>query len=181
MHRMQYRDRGFSYIIVLAAIVIVGIMAEVTTTLASHEVRVDREAELLYRGMAYRRAVESYYLAGEKVKQFPRNLEDLAKDPRFPKRHHIRRLYPDPMGKGKKEWTLVRAPDGGIAGVASQGSEEPIKQANFPKEMEKFAGAKAYSEWIFEYVPPPPPPAPVRVPRTPGAPPLVAPPVLKTN
>lgn len=174
------QDRGFSYIIVLAAIVIVGIMAEVTTTLTSHELRVDREAELLHRGLAYRRAIESYYQAGKVLKRFPPNLEDLAKDPRFPKRHHIRQLYPDPMGKDdNKEWTLVRAADGGIAGVASRGEEEPIKQANFPKKLEKFTGAAAYSEWIFEYVPPPPPP--VRVPRAPIPPPLAAPPVLKTN
>jgi hypothetical protein len=54
----------------------------------------------------------------------------------------------------KAEWLLIRAADGGISGVASQSKDEPLKQANFPKEFEKFAGAKSYAEWVFEYQPP---------------------------
>lgn len=174
------QDRGFSYIMVLAAVVVTGIMAEVATTLTSHQVRADREAELLFRGIAYQKAIESYYLAGEAVKQLPRTLEDLVEDPRFPKKHHIRMLYPDPMGTDdKKEWTLIHGLDGGISGVASRGKLEPLKQANFPPKYEIFVGAESYADWIFEFTPPlPPPKAPVQ-PNAPGQP--VGPPVLKTN
>ena len=180
MHETRRQDRGFSYIMVLAAVVVTGIMAEVATTLTSREVRANREAELLFRGMAYERAIESYYTAGEGVKHLPRNLEDLVDDPRFPEKHHIRQLYPDPMGiDEKKEWTLVRGPDGGIAGVVSQGKGEPNKQANFPPNYDKFMGAESYADWIFEYTPPAPPPKVPVQPRAPTQP--VGPPVLKMN
>jgi type II secretory pathway pseudopilin PulG len=139
---------------VLAAVVVVGILAESAVALSSRLIQVDREAELLFRGQAYQRAIRSYYEAGKPIKAFPRALEDLLDDPRFPHKRHLRALYPDPLARdGKGEWTLVRAADGGISGVASTSGEEPLKQANFPPGLENFAGAKAYSEWIFEYRP----------------------------
>jgi type II secretory pathway pseudopilin PulG len=154
---------GFTYVMVLAAVVVVGILAQAAVPLSSHIAQADREAELLFRGQAYRNAIKSYYEAGKPIKAFPRALEDLLDDPRFPRKRHLRAPYPDPLARdGKGEWTLVRAADGGISGVASTGGEEPLKQANFPPGLEDFAGAKAYSEWVFEYRPTatPSPPAP---------------------
>jgi len=167
-------SKGFSYIMVMAAIVIIGIVAEAARVSTWRVMQADREAELLFRGGAYRNAIESFYQSNG---QFPRELEDLVKDPRSASRRHLRALYPDPMGKGdKKAWLLVRAVDGGIAGVVSASTGEPMKQANFPKQFEKFALAKSYSEWIFEYVPvkrtAPNVPRPITTPA--------APPVLKT-
>ena len=147
------RERGFSYALVLAAVVILGIVAEAAHVTTWRMLKAEREQELLFRGDAYRRAIQSYYEAGGAIKQFPRSLDDLVKDSRTASgKHHIRALYPDPMSRDEKpEWTLLRAADGGISGVASQSKDEPLKQANFPKEFEKFAGAKSYTEWIFEY------------------------------
>jgi type II secretory pathway pseudopilin PulG len=140
------RGRGFTYIAVLAAVVIVGILAEAGRATTWHALKKDREAELLFRGLAYRNAIRSFHLAHG---VFPRT------------RRHIRKLYADPTSKDEKpEWRLVRAIDGGIAGVASASSDTPLKQANFPVEVEKFTGAQSYSEWIFEYVPPLKPSAP---------------------
>lgn len=158
---------------VLAAIVIVGIVVEVAQVSTWRVVRADREAELLFRGLAYRNAIRSFHQANG---AFPRSLEDLLKDPRSASgRRHIRALYRDPMSQDKKqEWRLIRAIDGGIAGVSSASREEPLKQVNFPKELEKFTGANAYAEWLFEYVPPPAPP-----PKPGVAPPAAKPPVLK--
>jgi type II secretory pathway pseudopilin PulG len=148
---MRPTPRGFSYVMVMVAIVIIGIVAEAARVSTSRLLRVDREAELLFRGTAYRNAIESFYRTHG---AYPRQLEDLVKDPRLASRRHLRALYPDPMGKGaNKEWDLVRAIDGGIAGVASASTDEPMKQANFPKQFEKFASAKSYSDWVFEYVP----------------------------
>jgi type II secretory pathway pseudopilin PulG len=146
------RSSGFSYAVVLAAVVIIGIVVEAAHVTTWRVVRADREAELLFRGQAYRRAIESYYQSNG---AFPRSLEDLLKDPRSASKRHIRALYPDPMAKDeKKEWRLVRN-GGGISGVASASAEEPLKQANFPVGLEKLAGAKSYSDWVFEYVPQP--------------------------
>lgn len=146
------KQRGFAYAAVLAAVVIVGIGAEVAYLSTARIVQADREAELLFRGQAYRRAIESYYRANG---SYPRALEDLLKDPRFPSRRHIRVLYEDPMAKGK-DWLLIRASDGGIGGVASSSTAKPLKTANFPAHFEKFNDAKSYSEWAFEYLPPAP-------------------------
>lgn len=168
---------GFTYVMVLAAAVIVGIVVEAAQVTTWRVVQVDREAELLFRGEAYRRAIQSYYEAEKALRSFPRSLEDLLEDPRFPNRRHLRTLYPDPMVKGEEaEWTLIRARDGGIAGVASRGTDEPIKQANFKAGFETFAGAQAYSDWIFEYRPPPVVSSPRNAkPSQSGAPPLLKP------
>src|SRR5262249_14916263 len=96
--------------------------------------------------------------------QYPRELQDLVRDPHSPSRRHLRALYPDPMsaqygpaqyGPAKSEggWQLIRAADGGIQGVASRSAEEPLKKANFPKRWQQFEKAKSYREWSFEYVP----------------------------
>jgi type II secretory pathway pseudopilin PulG len=136
---------------VLAATVIVGIVLEAAQVTTWRVVRADREAELLFRGQAYRSAIASFYQSNG---AFPRSLEDLLKDPRSVSKRHIRVLYADPMSKDpKQEWRLVRAAGGGIAGVASSGSDEPLKKANFPAGFENFAGARAYSDWIFEFTP----------------------------
>lgn len=164
---MNYHQQGFSYAVVLAAVVILGIVAEAAHLTTWRLLKSEREQELLFRGDAYRRAIRSYYESGGAIKQFPRALDDLLKDSRTASgKRHIRALYPDPMNKDEKpEWTLIRAADGGISGVASQSKDEPLKQANFPKEFEKFAGATSYSDWVFEYRPsvvlPPGQPAPV--------------------
>jgi len=157
---VRSKSGGFTYVMVLAAVVIVGIVVEAAHVTTWRVVRVDREAELLFRGQAYRNAVKSFYEANG---VFPRTLEDLVKDPRSASgKRHIRALYRDPMAKDEKaEWRIIRAIDGGIAGVSSASTEEPLKQANFPPELVKFTGAKSYAEWMFEYVPPPVAPKPI--------------------
>jgi hypothetical protein len=153
---------------VLAAIVITGILLGVADVQTSHAIKREREEELLYRGLAYRAAIRSYYEAGTPVKSFPRELQDLLKDSRSVHKRHIRALYPDPMAHGKGEWKVVRGADGGISGVASTSKDTPLKTANFPSGLEKFDAAKTYEEWVFEYAPartapagrvPPPAPA----------------------
>ena len=164
-------ERGFSYALILAAVVILGIVAEAAHVTTWRIVKADREQELLFRGDAYRRAIQSYYEAGGAIKQFPRNLDDLLKDSRTASgKPHIRALYADPMNKEEKaEWRLIRALDGGISGVASQSTDEPLKQANFPMGFENFAGAKSYSDWVFEFRPPTAIPQSLQLPGSPSA------------
>lgn len=165
------RQRGFTYVMVLAAIVVVGILIGAARATTWRSLQIDREAELLFRGKAFRNAIQAFYQSNG---AYPRSLEDLLQDPRTPSRRYLRALYPDPMTKG--DWNLVRASGGGISGVASSSGAEPLKRANFPKEFEKFSGAKTYSEWIFDYVPPAlPKPKPSGPTLAPGAPPLATP------
>ncbi len=144
---------GFTYIMVLVAVVITGLMAGVAATIVSRVMQVEREKELLFRGLAYQDAIKSYYQAGTKLNTFifPRSLNDLLSDPRFPGKHHIRALYVDPMGKGRREWRVIRSIDGGIAGVASSSKQKSLKAANFPAGLESLAGKKSYAEWVFQY------------------------------
>ncbi len=152
------RERGFTYAMVLVAIVLVGIFAGVANMATSRIVQADREEELMFRGMAYRNAIQRYYAVAAR---YPRSLDELLKDPRFAYRSYLRAPYHDPMAGEESDvnksggWRLVRAADGGIAGVASRSGQEPMKKANFPLGLEKFDGAKSYAEWIFEYSPHP--------------------------
>jgi type II secretory pathway pseudopilin PulG len=156
--RRSSAARGFTYVTVLAAVVVLGIVAEAGRATTWRALKADREAELIFRGLAYRNAIRSFHLTHG---AFPRSLQDLEKDPRSHAKRHIRKLYAEPMAKDEQgEWRLLVAPGGGIAGVASASSEEPLKKANFPVELEKFTGAQSYAEWIFEYTPPLKPPAP---------------------
>ena len=88
-------------------------------------------------GQQYRSAIESYRLAGG-VNQYPRRLDDLLQDPRLPTiKRHLRRLYPDPI-TGQSTWGIVKAPDGGILGVFSLSTQEPLKTASRPAGLLPF-------------------------------------------
>ena len=147
------RQRGFTYAMVLVAIVLVGLFAGLANLTTTRIVQADREAELLFRGQAYRNAIARYHaLAG----RYPRTLQDLLQDPRLAQRTHLRALYPDPMAEPAERaleggWRLLRARDGGIAGVASKSRQEPLKKAHFPPGLDKFEAARTYEEWLFEY------------------------------
>jgi type II secretory pathway pseudopilin PulG len=142
---------GFTYVMILVAVVVMGIFAEVATFYTSRSRQMDREAELLFRGDAYRNAIKSYYESGRPNKTYPRSLEDLLKDPRTTHKSHLRMLYPDPFGNEKGSWKLLRANDGGISGVASKSTEKPLKTGNFRPGYEKFEVANTYADWTFEY------------------------------
>ncbi len=144
------RAGGFTYATVLVLVVIMGIMAGVAQEMAWRAMRAERETELIFRGEAYVHAIESYRLVNG---YYPRELQDLVRDPNSPTRRHLRTLYPDPFAKDKAGWQLIRAADGGIQGVASASEAEPLKKGNFPKRWKGFEQAKTYRDWAFMYVP----------------------------
>jgi type II secretory pathway pseudopilin PulG len=107
----------------------------------------EKEAELLYVGNQYRKAIERYFLNGPG--QYPRTLDDLLKDPRKPlTERYLRRLYPDPI-TGKYEWGLIKGPDGGIMGIHSLSDARPLKWANFQVRDHALRSAEKYSDWKF--------------------------------
>lgn len=119
----------------------------VWTTVAQRE----KEAELLFVGEQYRRAIESYQRQGPGAeKPYPPSLEALLQDQRFPMPvRHLRRLYPDPM-TGRTEWGLVRDERGGIVGVHSLAEGAPLKTAGFAPDQTGFEQATSYREWVFK-------------------------------
>jgi hypothetical protein len=94
-------------------------------------------------------AIASYYAFGHR---YPTTLQDLVTDERFPvPRHHLRRLYPDPI-TGAADWTLILTPNQtGIQGVASRSPAAPIKRDGFDLIDAAFKGAKCYCAWEFLY------------------------------
>lgn len=147
-------DRGFAYVMLLVAVLVLAITSSAAVLLTSRILQAEREAELLFRGMAYRDAIERYYFAANR-KVLPQSLESLLKDPRFAFKRHIRRLYVDPVSESG-EWRLVRDRTGGVVGVASTSDKTPLKQEHFPKGLEHLAGSEKYSDWVFEFRPPVP-------------------------
>jgi type II secretory pathway pseudopilin PulG len=142
---------GFTYLTVLFIVAFMGLGLAVTGEVWHTAVMRDREAELLYAGNQYRRAIERYYLSGPK--QFPRALDDLLKDPRKPgTERYLRKPYNDPV-TGKSEWGIVKAPDGGVMGVYSSSEDKPLKTAGFSIFNRDFEGAAKYSDWKFLYNP----------------------------
>jgi len=148
---MRPQQHGFAYLTVLFIVAIMsGGLAVIGQVWQTSAVR-EREAELLHVGNEYRKAIERYYLAGPG--QYPRNLADLIKDPRQAGTvRHLRRIYPDPI-TGNPEWGLVKAPDGGIAGVYSLSDDSPLKIAGFSLRDAALEGKTKYSDWQFGYSP----------------------------
>jgi hypothetical protein len=123
--------------------------------LVSHTFQMrEKEGELLFVGDEFRRAIALYYERSPGgLKQYPKKLEDLLRDGRYPNvQRYLRKIYFDPV-TGKKEWGLVEAPGTGITGVYSLSELPPVKTANFPVLYHSFRGAKKYAEWKFVYVP----------------------------
>jgi hypothetical protein len=109
----------------------------------------DKEAQLLFVGGEYQRALARYKAATPSgMPASPERLEQLLQDERqqVPVRH-LRRLYRDPM-TDSSEWGLIKE-GGRIVGVYSLGTGVPLKQANFPGWSEGFGGAESYAAWKF--------------------------------
>jgi type II secretory pathway pseudopilin PulG len=111
----------------------------------------EREAQLLFVGDQYRRAIVSYYqMSPTPVKAFPTELGDLLEDARFPMRvQHLRRLYPDPIKDGA-EWGLVKQ-GAGIVGVYSTSEMPTLKRGGFPAPYKEFEAASTYDQWRFVF------------------------------
>lgn len=126
----------------------------------------EREAELLFVGNQYRRAIESYWTASPAAaKALPTSVRQLLRDDRFPQPvMHLRREYADPItGEALQLITTGLA----IVGVSSRSSEVPIKRANFPDRYAHFEAAATYAQWRFIFAPPRPGAPRPGAPRTP--------------
>lgn len=143
-------DRGFTYLAVLALVVILSVSMMSVQTYWSTIMKREQEKELLFRGGQIRSAIGSYCKSSS-GSLFPRRFDDLLRDPRFPGvKRHLRRLYKDPMTE-HGNWGLILEASGGIKGVFCQSSEQPLKLDNFTGENKDFENKKSYKEWKFVY------------------------------
>ena len=142
---------GFTYVGILFAVVIMGLMLTVAARVWAVTEQRERETQLLFVGDEFRRAIAAYYVSGH---QYPLSLQLLLADDRSPvPKRYLRRMYPDPM-TGAADWTLIYATDGvGIMGVASRSKLTPLKRAGFALADAAFQDTDCYCSWRFVYAP----------------------------
>ena len=145
-------QRGAALLLLLVMVVIMGLAAGMAGQSWRSTIQRAREAELLWRGQQYQKAIASYYAVRQGAQMLPAKLEDLLKDPRFPNVvRHLRKLYKDPMTG--EDWELVTDSSKRIIGVRSRSDLEPFRQDGFPKALDKLKGKEAYNEWEFVFEP----------------------------
>jgi type II secretory pathway pseudopilin PulG len=148
------RAEGFTYLGVLLLVAIMGFGLAAFGELHSHAAQRQKEEDLLFIGAQFRDAIASYYNKSPGAKAYPKKLEDLVEDKRFPMPlHHLRRIYRDPMTESI-DWGMVETPDkAGIMGVHRRSEDAPIKTGNFNAAEAAFEDAENYSKWAFVYSP----------------------------
>lgn len=146
------RQRGAIYLLTLSLVAALGFGLARFGTLWSTALQREREAELLFVGGEYARAIASYRAAlpGEPA-QGPERLGDLLLDPRFPfVRRHLRRLYPDPMS-GEVDWIIERRA-GRITGLRSQSTRPALRSSGLPLWVSVSGvgkGEPRHTDWLF--------------------------------
>lgn len=127
----------------------VGRLLEVQTTRAQRAM----EAELLWVGEQYRRAIERYYQASPgEVKQLPYKLDDLLQDPRLlTLTRHLRENYVDPVTE--EPFVEIHDHRGMLIGVRSTSVRQPLKTGGFAPRYSHFSNATGYHQWEFIFLP----------------------------
>lgn len=145
----QYQ-RGALYLLMLGMLAVMSVAAMHVGESRTLIERQAKEAELLFVGDQYRRAIESYARttpAG--MTRYPATFDDLLHDPRQPAlKRHLRRVFHDPL-TGTTDWGIVALQDGRIRGVYSKAAQAPLKLAGFAEDYAAFAGAESYQDWKF--------------------------------
>ena len=148
-------QKGFTYIALLSAIVILGILLGAAGKYWHNVMLREKEIELLFRGEQYRRAIERYYTAIPGRFEYPPNIESLLKDGRTAKgRRHLRQQYKDPITGEDFEVIHDLTKGNRITGVFSKSEHETLKQAQFPEVLKDFEGKTHYNEWKFVFTAP---------------------------
>lgn len=143
------RQGGFSLLGLLFLVAGLGVAMAAVGTVWETAARREKERELLFIGNQFRQALASYSRhtpSGQPI--YPRSLDELLLDPRFPfTLRHLRRVYRDPI-TGMVDWGLVKV-DGTIRAVYSPSTEPPLKRSGFTGPDAAFDGASSYAKWVF--------------------------------
>jgi type II secretory pathway pseudopilin PulG len=143
-------QQGFTYVMVMAALLLLGIVLAVIGPRWADQSQREREAELLRVGRLYAQAIKNYRDATPgTLRQYPPDLDSLLLDTRFVGvRRHIRHLYPDPMDP-RRAWGVQRDKDGGVTGVYSLDERMPFMHQRLRDKLFELKAVTRYSEWIF--------------------------------
>ncbi|WP_293005571.1 hypothetical protein [Nitrosomonas sp.] len=115
---MSPRENGFVYLWALFSIALAGVIMAGAAQVWQAKSQRDKEAELLFIGEQFRKAIMSYHNSG--TKQYPEKLEDLLQDGRaINVQRHLRKIYLDPI-TNSEEWGLIEeTPANTAAGAAA--------------------------------------------------------------
>lgn len=128
--------RGFGYLGLLFFIALTAASLAALGQRWSVAAQRERERELIFRGQAIVRAIESYAAATPGRPAYPQSLQDLVEDRRSLRpRHHLRQRYADPF-TGEPDWELIPAPAPaiGFLGVRSR-SDRSLLMSKGPDGM----------------------------------------------
>jgi len=143
------RGRGFTYLGVLFIISVLGLTAAMASVVWSTAQRRENERQLVFAGRQFQAAIERYAQRSQAAPlRYPRQLEDLLRDPRaLNVVRDLRQIYDDPM-TGDKQWGLIKLTDGGIVGVHSLSDHSPLR-GNFSATDDSHASGETYRDWRF--------------------------------
>ena len=131
-------------------ITIMGMTAAMASSVWSTVQRRDNERELVFAGGQFAEAIERYRKhSSDAGHLYPRSLQELLRDERgVVRRHHLRRLYVDPM-TGDTRWGVIRLADGSIVGVYSLSERVPFERLSGLPGFALPPGCKSYQDWRF--------------------------------
>jgi type II secretory pathway pseudopilin PulG len=141
--------RGFAYLALLFLIVLLGVGLAAGGVVWELRARREKEIELRFIGAQFRQAIDAYYEASPTAaKQYPKRIEDLLEDRRFPiPKRYLRRIYRDPFSY-KPEWGLIVVQNQ-LVGIYSRSPGVPVKHNGFSPLDGTFIGARSYEDWRF--------------------------------
>ena len=148
---MKNAHRGYALLMMLLMLAVIGLVAASQLQLGQFGQRRVAELQLLEVGARMEAALESYARLGQGGRAvMPTRLEDLLRDPRFPKLvvRHLRKIEVDPI-TGQPSWGVVWSEDGkGIIGFHSLSEQKPVMTL-FGADRAHFKDLPKYSDWVF--------------------------------
>jgi type II secretory pathway pseudopilin PulG len=150
------RQRGFTYLWLLAAVAVIGIAMSTVGPLWAQQRQREREAELTRIGMIYVNALEDYYrMSSGSTPHFPAAPEELLLDLRFNANiRHLRQFYDDPVAPGQP-LVWIRNERNELVGVRSASIDKPLRQVTWTDGRHTVPAGEHYSDWIFLVLPTP--------------------------
>ncbi|GCL63461.1 type II secretion system protein [Pseudaquabacterium pictum] len=144
-----HAERGAALLAVLLAVLLLGMLQHAALSTAAVDRQREREAELLFIGAQFERAIASYVQASPRgAAQWPRDFDDLLADRRFPQPvAHLRRLWRDPF-TGAADWVPIRVGNT-LVGVHSRAQVVPLRTQGFGAGQGAFAAARSVADWRF--------------------------------
>lgn len=148
------RSQGFIYAALLFALAVVAVGSAVFASVWSQQVQREREQALMDLGRQWVEAIGAYYENSPgSIKHYPADVSALLEDDRQVQlRRYLRTIPFDPM-TGSDDWGLVRAFDGGIMGVYSRSTLQPLRHGDFPDWVEVRGRPGRYVDMRFIYQP----------------------------